>query len=107
MSGTITMTGEEYDALQAEAEALRADSQHWKKMHAGSMAMRMSAEFDRDELRTELDEARGLLREAREAYAEATHWEDQHPVMKKIDAFLTATTSPEVPDHFAEASKMV
>lgn len=155
MSGTITMTGEEYDALHAEAEALRvalleiasvnpaqrgiewaksyasdglkgagselcarwldtfkeaealrADSQHWKKMHAGSMAMHISVEFERDELRTELEEARGLLREAREAYAEAIHWEDQQPVMKKIDAFLTATTSPDVPDHIAEASRM-
>lgn len=55
MSGTITMTGEEYDALRAEAEALRAENGHWKKMHAGSMALRMSAEFERDELRTELD----------------------------------------------------
>ena len=133
-----------------EAEALRADSQHWKKMHAGSMALRMSAEFEHDELRAEaealraeieemdallnrqadllrqtaialrgpepaltryshadipsrvktvvaeLEVARGLLCEAREAYAEAIHCEDQQPVMKKIDAFLDATLSPEV-----------
>lgn len=98
---------DDYDALHAEAEALRAENGHWKGMHASSMALRMSAEFERDELRTELDEARGLLREAREAYAEAINWEDQHPVMKKIDASLTATTSPDVPDHFAESSKMV
>lgn len=26
MSGTITMTGEEYDAIRAEAEALRAEN---------------------------------------------------------------------------------
>lgn len=61
MSGTITMTSEEYDALHAEADSLRAESQHWKKMHAGSMAMRMSVEFERDEMRTELEAARGLL----------------------------------------------
>lgn len=44
-----------------EAEALRAENGHWKGMHASSMALRMSAEFERDELRTELEEARGLL----------------------------------------------
>ena len=38
-----------------EADALRADSQHWKGMHASSMALRMSAEFECDELRAELD----------------------------------------------------
>lgn len=98
---------DEIAQLKSEAEALRAENGHWKGMHASSMALRMSAEFERDELRTELDEARGLLREAREAHAEAIRWEDQHPVMKKIDALLIATTSPDVPDHFAEASKMV
>jgi hypothetical protein len=48
-----------------QIEALRADNGHWKGMHASSMAMRMSAEFERDELRTELNEALGLLRELR------------------------------------------
>jgi hypothetical protein len=48
-----------------QIEALRAENGHWKGMHASSMAMRMSAEFERDELRTELNEALGLLRELR------------------------------------------
>lgn len=38
-----------------EAEALRAENGHWKGMHASSMALRMSVEFERDELRTELE----------------------------------------------------
>jgi hypothetical protein len=78
-----------------EAEALRADSQHWKKMHASSMALRMSAEFERDELRTELDEARGLLRELRAFTLD--HDDGRAGVLRgQIDAFLTATPSPEV-----------
>ena len=149
MSGTITMTGEEYDALHAEAEALRvvlheiasvnpaergiewaksyasdglkgagselyarwldtfkeaealrAENGHWKGMHAGSMALRMSAEFERDELRTELEAARGLLREVRQR-CQLPDW-----ARSRIDK-LTATPAPEVPDHIADASKMV
>jgi len=30
----------------------------------------------------------------------------KHPVIERIDAFLTATPAPEAPDHIAEASKM-
>lgn len=62
---------------------------------------------DNARLRTELESARGLLRESREAYTEAIHWEDQQPDMKKIDTFLTATQAPEVPDHIVESNKMV
>ena len=82
----------DYDALQAEAEALRAENGHWKGMHASSMALHMSAEFERDELRTELDEARGLLERVTtsftiEAYGSALHDARQ---------FLAAALAPEV-----------
>ena len=171
MSGTITMTGEEYDAMAGELDRLSRElsclqsviaepdelnaepASDYETLRRQYLSLRLltnsalarnrylcrrddrdmraalsvnaanvsaerdtnamltdlleKAEAERDELRTELDEARGLLREAREAYAEAIHREDQQPVMKKIDAFLTATTSPDVPDHIAEASKMV
>ena len=90
-----------------EAEALRAENERLSRCLA--TANGQAERFEREwYLRgDELEAARGLLRESREAYTEAIHWEDQQPVMKKIDAFLTATTSPDVPDHFAEASKMV
>jgi len=55
----------------------------------------------------ELEVARGLLREAREAYAEAIHWEDQRPVMNKIDTFLTANNAPEVTGHIENVLTMV
>ena len=103
MSGTITMTGEEYDALHAEAEALRAESQHWKNMHARSMAMRMSVEFERDEMREQLEEARVLLRYASSAMAREGM---ESALVYEIDTFLTATPAPEAPGHIAEASKM-
>ena len=49
---------------------------------------------DANEAERKLAEAQALVRESREAYAEAIHWEDQQPVMKKIDAFLSATAQP-------------
>ena len=97
----------ERDALRAENERLNAQFNECARLFVDATEQACKAQRERDELRAELEAARGLLRESREAYTEAIHWEDQHPVMKKIDAFLTATTSPDVPDHFAEASKMV
>lgn len=62
MSGTITMTGEEYDALRAEAEALRAENEKWQRSHQDiyEPALRDAHAYIQ-ELRAELEEARGLL----------------------------------------------
>lgn len=59
--------------LRAEAEALRAENEAYAKNLRGKHSL-AGATYEllireRDELRTELDAARGLLREAREAYA--------------------------------------
>lgn len=99
-----------------EAEALRAENGHWKGMHASSMALRMSAEFERDELRTEREEARGLLAQLR-GMINCTPGNDidrtqvwistKHPLIERIDAFLTATLAPEVPDHTERDLEMV
>lgn len=96
MSGTITMTGEEYDSLRAEAEALRAENGRMQadRDRANQYANQQALECNK--LSTDLEAARGLLRESRKSYTEAIHWEDQQPVMKKIDAFLTAFPVPEV-----------
>lgn len=67
-------TFKEAEALRAENGRLREERDSFQRV--GIRAME------------ELEEARGLLRESREAYTEAIHWEDQQPVMKKIDAFL-------------------
>lgn len=104
--GVVLVPATDYDALHAEAEALRAENERLSRCLA--TANGQAERFEREwYLRgDELEAARGLLRESREAYTEAIHWEDQQPVMKKIDAFLTATPAPEAPDHIAEASKM-
>jgi len=80
-----------------EAEALRADNEKWRRNYRDihEPALRDAHAYIQ-ELRTELEAARGLLRESRKSYTEAIHWEDQQPVMKKIDAFLTAFPVPEV-----------
>lgn len=84
-----TADGKPSDVIVGYVEALRAENGRLREERDS---------FQREGIRAieELDSARGLLRESREAYAEAIHWEDQQPVMKKIDAFLTATPAPEV-----------
>lgn len=94
----------ERDLLTAELEALRAESQHWKNMHARSMAMRMSVEFERDEMRAELEEARVLLRHASSAMAREGM---ESALVYEIDTFLTATPAQEVPDHIEQHLKIV
>ena len=59
--GVEMVTARDYDALRAEAEALRAQR----------------------------DKLAGLLTDTRDTYRYAIHWEDLHPVMKQIDAALT------------------
>ena len=66
-------------------------------------------------LRAELEAARGLLREVRIAarinpscqYGMVNPCRCGYCVDLRVDAFLTATPAPEVPDHIADASKMV
>ena len=86
----------DYDALHAEAEALRAENGRLQadRDRANQYANQQALECNK--LSTDLEAARGLLRESRKSYTEAIHWEDQQPVMKKIDAFLTAFPVPEV-----------
>ena len=157
MSGTITMTSEEYDTLHAEAEALRVvlheiasvNPAHrgieWAKSYAsdglkgsGSELYarwldtfkeaealraengRLSANIARltsnpadhrywegryRDAEAELEEARGLLSQLR-GMINCTVENDtekmpvwistKHPVIERIDAFLTATPAPEV-----------
>jgi hypothetical protein len=38
----------------------------------------------------ECERLRGLLTDARDTYRDAIHWEDLHPVMKRIDSALSA-----------------
>lgn len=84
----------DYDALHAEAEALRAENGRLDP--AGSMAKCLDAIRDRDEhakaidrLRLELEAARGLLREVRQR-CQLPDW-----ARSQIDK-LTATPAPEV-----------
>lgn len=82
-------TFKEAEALRAENGRLQAD-----RDRANQYANQQALECNK--LSTDLEAARGLLRESRKSYTEAIHWEDQQPVMKKIDAFLTAFPVPEV-----------
>ncbi len=46
MSGTITMTGEEYDSLHAEAEALRKDAERYRWLRDQAPKARGEWEID-------------------------------------------------------------
>ena len=107
MSGTITMTGEEYDALRAEAEALRAENGRLQadRDRANQYANQQALECNK--LSTDLEAARGLLESAVVLFAchctdaTAKNWHDA------AAAFLTATPAPEVPDHTERNLEMV
>lgn len=107
MSGTITMTGEEYDALRAEAEALRAENGRLQadRDRANQYANQQALECNK--LSTDLEAARGLLESAVVLFAchctdaTAKNWHDA------AAAFLTATPAPEVPDHSERTLEMV
>lgn len=91
-----TYSKAEYDALHAEAKALRAniarltsnpaDHRYWEGRYRDAEA--------------ELEEARGLLNSI------ADNTSDDRARDMAVD-FITGTPAPEVPDHIAEASKMV
>lgn len=106
MSGTITMTGEEYDALQAEADALRAENGRLQadRDRANQYANQQALECNK--LSTDLEAARGLLESAVVLFAchctdaTAKNWHDA------AAAFLTATPAPEVPDHIEQHIEM-
>lgn len=87
---------QKFGVAHAEAEALRAENGRLQadRDRANQYANQQALECNK--LSTDLEAARGLLRESRKSYTEAIHWEDQQPVMKKIDAFLTAFPVPEV-----------
>jgi len=87
MSGTITMTGEEYDALHAEAEALRLANNCYRA------TLRSVLKDIRDDI------TRGGLAESWSGVAET--------IAIVLEQEGEAPLVPEVPDHFAEASKMV
>lgn len=114
----------ERDALHAEAKALRAEieeldslrnrqsdllSQTAIALRGPEPALTRYSHADiPSRVKTvvaELEAARGLLRELRAFTLD--HDDGRAGVLRgQIDAFLTATTSPDVPDHIAEASRM-
>lgn len=114
MSGTITMTGEEYDALRAEAESLRAENGRMQadRDRANQYANQQALECNK--LSTDLEAARGLLRDMRIAarIKPSCHYGMVNPCRcgyctdLRVDAFLTATTAPEVPDHTEQHLEM-
>lgn len=80
----------EIERLRAELEARFTAEEHERLVAKGQ---KLNSAYI-SKLEQKLAEALALLRESREAYAEAIHWEDQQPAMKKIDAFLSATAQP-------------
>ncbi|WP_313117914.1 hypothetical protein [Ectopseudomonas guguanensis] len=103
MSGTITMTGEEYDALHAEAEALRAENVRLKAELSGVLTGIATESQAADHYRTQLEAARGLLRDMRHAatinpscqFGMANPCRCMFCVGTRVNAFLTATPAPE------------
>ncbi|MFV3388396.1 hypothetical protein ACNFCJ_23815 [Pseudomonas sp. NY15364] len=79
----------DYDALHAEAEALRDENGRLKRTVEEGMPRLMQQGY---ELRTQLEAARGLLRHASSALG-IEGWES---LSHEIDTFLTATPAPEV-----------
>lgn len=118
---------DDYDALHAEAEALRADMQQLRRIHAdavdrlnGQIASWCSdyvtIETERNAMRTELETARGLLAQLRgminctaenDADKMPVWISTKHPVIERIDAFLTATPAPEVQAEQGERQEAV
>lgn len=83
------VSGEDYDALHAEAEALRAENGR-KQQTIDEYVIAHHKEFQRcEKMRTELEAARGLLQ--RFAHGRAS-FEDA----ESASAFLAATPAPEV-----------
>ena len=103
MSGTITMTGEEYDALHAEAEAMRAENVRLKAELSGVLTGIATESQAADHYRTQLEAARGLLRDMRHAatinpscqFGMANPCRCMFCVGTRVNAFLTATPAPE------------
>lgn len=116
-------TFKEAEALRAENGRLRADlALAMKVPSVAAMHSFLEKECAQQnmQLGKELEAARGLLRVNRERMSTISAHSMTMPAdwcsnfkaeirsgVQQIDAFLTATTSPDVPDHFAEASKMV
>ena len=63
MSGTITMTGEEYDAMRAEAEALRAENGRLQADRDRANKYANQASLELDGMRKQLAERDAVLRE--------------------------------------------
>lgn len=88
----------EREALHAEAEALRAENGRLQadRDRANQYANQQALECNK--LSTDLEAARGLLRELRAFTLD--HDDGRAGVLRgQIDAFLTATPSPDVPDN--------
>lgn len=98
--GVVLVPAADYDALHAEAEALRAENGRLQadRDRANQYANQQALECNK--LSTDLEAARGLLREVRQR-CQLPDW-----ARSQVDK-LTATPAPEAPDHIAEASKMV
>ena len=98
---------DDYDTLHAEAEALRAENGRLKRTVEEGMPRLMQQGY---ELRTQLEAARGLLREMDEYLSRRGDGEAIHTGSKfhmAIDAFLTATPAPEVPAEQGERQEVV
>ncbi|CAK24987.1 hypothetical protein [Pseudomonas phage LKA1] len=99
---------DDYDAMHAEAEALRAENAKWQRSHQDihEPALREAHAYIQ-ELRTELEEAQGLLRDMRHAARINPSCQQGmvnpcrcgYCVDLRIDAFLTSTQAPEARDH--------
>lgn len=87
--------------LCAERDAISAELKRWERSHreVHEPALREAHAYIQ-ELRAELEEARGLLREVRQR-CQLPDW-----ARSQIDK-LTATTAPEVPDHTERNLEMV
>ncbi|MBZ9665789.1 hypothetical protein H3221_013610 [Pseudomonas sp. LMG 31766] len=103
----------DYDALHAEAEALRAENGRLQSACDHNKTCAQVANELADQLAAELESARGLLRECRDTVSLAhdlaetqVEGEKYSALGWKITAFLTATQAPEVPDHLRHSAKM-
>lgn len=85
--------------LCAERDALRAENGRLNAELSGALTGIATESQAADHYRTELEVARGLLREVRQR-CQLPDW-----ARSQVDK-LTAAPAPEAPDHIAEASKM-